>query len=59
MKSSEMNKDIRKAIEDKHIYYYEVAQELGIYPETLSKMLTMRLSDTKKKKIMQAIENVK
>jgi len=59
MKSSEMNKDIRKAIADRHIFHYEVAQELGIYPETFSHLLSMRLSDEKKEKIMQAIKNVK
>ncbi len=59
MKSSEMNKDIRKAIADKHIYHYEVAQVMGIYPETLSHLLSMKLSDKKKAQIMQAIDSFK
>ena len=59
MKSSEMNKDIRKAIKDKHIFHYEVAQEMGIYPETLSHLLSMKLSDKKKAQIMKAIESVR
>ena len=59
MKSSEMNKDIRNAIKKKGIYHYEVAQELGIYPETLAHWLSMKLSAEKKERIMKAIEAVK
>jgi len=59
MKSSEMNKDIRKAIKDKNIYHYEVAQELGVYPETLAHWLSMKLSAEKKERIFKAIKAVK
>ncbi len=59
MKSSEMNKDIRKAIAARKIYHYEVAQELGVYPETLAHWLSMNLSAEKKARIFKAIESVK
>jgi orotate phosphoribosyltransferase-like protein len=59
MKSKYMNKDIREAIKKKGICHYEVAQELGIYPETFAKWLAMNLTEEKKERIMKAIEAVK
>ena len=56
MKSKYMNKDIREAIKKKGLCQYEVAQTLGIYPETLAHWLSMNLTEEKKNRIFEAIE---
>ena len=54
-----MNKDIREAIKKKGLCQYEVAQTLGVYPETLAHWLSMNLTEEKKNRIFEAIEATK
>ena len=50
------NKDIRiKAIE-RGVYFWQIASELGISPESLSRMLCRELDGEQKEKVMQAID---
>lgn len=50
------NKDIRKAIEQAGISYWQVADAIGIHPATLCVWLRHELDGEKKKKVENAIE---
>lgn len=54
-----MNKEIRKAIEDGKLKYYEIAHEIGVNPSTLSVWLRYELSEDRKKMINSAISNLR
>ena len=59
MKSKELNKDIKKAIKDKKICFYEVAFECGVHPCTLTHWLQREGTGEKKERIFAAIDRVK
>lgn len=59
MKSKDLNKDIKKAIKDKKICFYEVAFEVGINPCTLSHWLQREVDGEKRARIFAAIDRVK
>lgn len=54
-----LNTDIRRAIDEKKLNLYEVANEMGITPPTFSHWLQKELSQERKEKILAAIENIK
>ena len=53
------NIEVRQAIEKKRLKYYEVAQAIGIDACTLSKWLQKELTEERKKRVMDAINNYK
>lgn len=53
------NKDIRQAITSANVYYWQVADKLGIQDGTFSRKLRHELSEEEKQKIRQAIEELK
>lgn len=53
------NIEIRKAIKAKNLYYYEVAESLGISDFTFSRMLRKELTDNRKAEILNAISGMK
>lgn len=53
------NIEIRKAINDKRLKYYEVADALGIHAESLSRMLRKELEGEQKQRILDAIKSIK
>ncbi len=53
------NIEIRQAINDKRLKYYEVADALGIHAESLSRMLRKELDGEQKQKVLDAIKSIK
>lgn len=51
-----MNEDIKKIIRDKGLYLWEVAQEYGINDCNFSRLLRYKLTDEKRNRILEAIE---
>ena len=51
------NTEIREAIRKKRLRYYEIAEALGIAPETLSRKLRTELPPDKQEEILEIIEN--
>ncbi len=49
------NEEIRAEIEKKRLKYYEVAEKIGICPETFSKWLRKELKPSKKSRVRHAI----
>lgn len=52
------NKEIREAINNKRLKYYEVANALGISRFTFSVWLSEELPENKKKEILEVIEKI-
>lgn len=52
------NLDVRKAIEQKRLKYFEVAAALNIHPATLSRWLQTEMPSQKKSKVMKAIKGI-
>lgn len=53
------NIEIRQAINDKRLKYYEVADALGIHAESLSRMLRKELDGEQKQRVLDAIKSIK
>ena len=53
------NIDIREMIEKKRIRHYEVAKEIGICEAQLSRWLRYPLSDTRRRRVLEALKNIK
>ncbi len=53
------NMEIRKAIENKRLRYYEVAEKVGVSVYTFSHWLAVELPPEKKKTILDAIASMK
>lgn len=53
------NIDVRKAIEDANVRYWQVAEKLGISDGNFSRKLRKELPSKDKQKIFQAIEEIK
>lgn len=53
------NMEIRKEIEARRLAYYEVANALGINPETFSRWLRTELTGEKKQTVLEAIRSIK
>lgn len=53
------NIDIRMMVYDSGVHYKEIAQELGICPEHLSRLMKNELSHKNKIRIIDAIEKLK
>ena len=53
------NIEIRQAINDKRLRYYEVADALGIHAESLSRMLRKELDGEQKQRVLDAIKSIK
>ncbi len=49
------NFEVRKAIEDRKLFYYEIADALGISAYTFSVWLRKEMSEEKHKRVMDAI----
>jgi hypothetical protein len=49
------NMDIREQIANKHIYYYELADAIGISPYTLSVWLRTELTPDRKARVQKAL----
>ena len=52
------NTDIREILKEKRVYYWEVAEVLGIHPSTFTAWLRHELSEDRRTKIMSAIDTV-
>ena len=52
------NKDIRELIKKKRVFYYEVAEVLGVTATTFSKWLQRELPEEKKNLIRAAVEKI-
>ena len=50
-----VNFEIRQAIKEKRMYYYELAEKLGISEFTLSRKLRKELPEEEKKTILEVI----
>ena len=59
MKRELKNQDVRNALKDAGMYQYELAYALGISDVSLNKWLRHELSDEKKDRIFQIIEEWK
>jgi predicted XRE-type DNA-binding protein len=55
---SKTNKDIREAISNAKVKYYEVADVLGIKDSNFSRLLRYELCKEYKEKILKAIESI-
>lgn len=52
------NMDIRSKVRESRVYFWEIADVMGITPETLSRKLRYELSEEKKQEINKAIEKI-
>ena len=52
------NDEIRKAIDDAGLRYWQVAEELGVADTTFTKWLRKELPDEKRSQVMAAIEKL-
>jgi len=53
------NQDIRIAIIQANLKYYEIAHKLGIFEQNFSKKLRYELSKEEKEKLLKIIEELK
>ena len=53
------NIDIRKAINNANLRYWEVAKEYGLTDSNFTRLLRFELSEDKRAKIMKIIEDIK
>lgn len=53
------NFEIRKAMQEKRMFYYELAEMLGISEFTLSRKLRRELQPEEQKRILELIRNGK
>ncbi|MDX8045452.1 hypothetical protein SH601_05560 [Gracilibacillus sp. S3-1-1] len=53
------NKDIRKAIGEANLKYWQVAEEYGISDGNFSRLLRKEMSKEKKKEVFESIEKAK
>lgn len=53
------NMDVRKAIEDSGLKYWQIADAIGVNDGNFSRMLRTELSQEKKKQIYDAILSIK
>lgn len=51
------NLDIRKAIEENNLKYWQVANRLGMTDGNFSRLLRLELKDDDKEKILKAIQS--
>ena len=56
---NEKNRDVRRAIEESGLRFYEVAERIGCHPTTLSSWLARNMSQDKKALILDALEQEK
>lgn len=56
MKAQYLNTDIKKAIKEKGLAHYEVANALGIAPTTFSTWLLSELTPERKERVLEAIQ---
>jgi hypothetical protein len=52
------NMDIRSKVRESRVYFWEIADVMGITPETLSRSLRHELPEEKKQEIYTAIEKI-
>lgn len=52
------NMDIRSKVRESRVYFWEIADVMGITPETLSRSLRHELPEEKKQEICTAIEKI-
>lgn len=57
--TAEMNTQVRKAMKEKGVCGYEVANELGVKPATFCHWMQSEFSPERKKRVLQAIKNIK
>ena len=50
------NKELRKAITDAGLFYWQVAEQLGIIDGNFSRLLRRELEGEKKRRVLEAIE---
>ena len=53
------NIDVRKAIENAGLKYWQIADRLGVYDGNFSRMLRRELPQEKKQRIIQIIQDLK
>ena len=53
------NVEIRQAIAERRLYYYEVAEAIGISSFTFSTWMRNELPDDKKQMILETIKRIK
>lgn len=53
------NEDIRKAIKDNGVYYWQIAEQLGINDGNFSRKLRKELSQEEKQEIFSIINELK
>ena len=53
------NKEIRQVITDAGVYYWQVADKLGMHDSTFSRKLRHELSKEEKERVLTAIEELK
>lgn len=53
------NLDIRIIVSEHHLKYKDIAKEMNITPEWLSKLLSNNLTSENRKRILQAAERLK
>lgn len=57
-KSTELNKDVRKAIRAKGLKNYEIANQLGIKPTSFARWLQSEMPQERKERVLAAIESI-
>ncbi len=58
MKTYNANEDIRRAISEKRLFNYEVAEKLGVSEFTFARWLRYELSEEKKELVINAINEL-
>lgn len=58
MKTYNANEDIRRAISEKRLFNYEVAEKLGVSEFTFARWLRYELSEEKKELVLNAINEL-
>lgn len=53
------NKDIRESMLQANLYYWQIAEKIGVHENTLYRWMRKELKEKEKKKILQAIEDLK
>lgn len=57
-KAMYLNQDVKEAISKKGLAYYEVANEIGIRPTTLTHWLQRELTQEQRKRVFEAIGRI-
>lgn len=52
------NADIRRLVEKNNFKYWEVALKVGVDPTTLSKWLRIPLNETRRERVLSAINDL-